>query len=224
MKFQNVYGCKNLDFESTYESLCSVLPGVDKTPKGHVSFRISPKKIAVLISPKGKIQVAWENEAEKERFLPYLESLLITDNGQKAVLKPLYANVVNVPYPPPDSFGFAWCREKFRFFRQLGLFAWLDRRAERESRRLNEEIRELQAQIDADREISHLQDPELALALDKDGKFRFVEAVNEQTYTPEKKAIIERKWRKFYGLDTELPDEPEFDWQAEGESITWKQA
>ena len=131
MRFQNVYECPNLDFESTYESLCRVLLSVDKTQKGHISFRISTKKIAVLISPKGKVQVAWENEKEKEKSFPYLESLIKTDNGQKAELKPLYANVVKVPYPPPEHYSFAWCKEKFAFFQKLGFFNWMERRAER---------------------------------------------------------------------------------------------
>ena len=140
MRFQNTYECKNLDYEATYESLYGLLPsvGVDKTQRGHISFRISSKKIEVLISPKGKVQVAWENEEEKQKFLPALESLLKTNSGQKAELKPLYANVVNVPYPPPDHFSFAWCKEKFTFFQKLGFFLWIERRAER--KRLEREL------------------------------------------------------------------------------------
>jgi vacuolar-type H+-ATPase subunit I/STV1 len=89
---------------------------------------------------------------------------------------------------------------------KLSILAYKKWNREYADQRLDEDIRELQAEIDADREVSHLQDPELTLALDKEGKVRFVEAINEQTYTPEKKAIIRRKWRKYYGLDTELPD------------------
>lgn len=118
MNIQNVYECLNLDFEATYENLCKVFYGVDKTEKGHISFRITPKKIAVLISPKGKVQVAWENEQEKQRFLPLLERYLIGENGKKPILKPLKCNVVNVPFPPPEKFSFAWCKKKFRFIRQ----------------------------------------------------------------------------------------------------------
>jgi len=143
VKYQNVYECKNLDFERTYENLCVVLPSVDKTQKGHISFRISSKKIAVLISPNGKVQVAWENEKEKQTFLPALESWLKTDNDQKTELKPLYANVVNVPYPPPEHFGFAWCKEKFTFFQKLGLFLWMERRAERKRLEKKETLKEL---------------------------------------------------------------------------------
>ena len=155
MKYQNVYECKNLDFERTYENLCVVLPSVDKTQKGHISFRISSKKIAVLISPNGKVQVAWENEKEKQTFLPALESWLKTDNDQKTELKPLYANVVNVPYPPPEHFVFAWCKEKFTFVRNLGFFNWLkwrreygDKRQDRELKRLNAQYRVIRKKLE----------------------------------------------------------------------------
>lgn len=156
LKYQNVYECQNLDFERTYESLCGVLPGVDKTRKGHISFRISSKKIAVLISPKGKVQVAWENEEEKQKFLASLESLLKTDNDQKTELKPLYANVVNVPYPPPEHFSFAWCKEKFTFFQKLGLFLWMERRATRKRQEREYEDAKRKCDIAAHWEIMFL--------------------------------------------------------------------
>ena len=147
MRFQNVYECPNLDFESTYESLCHVLPSVDKTRKGSISFRISNKKIAVLIFPKGKVQVAWENEKEKQKLFPYLESLIKTDNGQKTELKPLHGNLVKFPYPPPEHFVWAWCKEKFAFFQKLGFFNWVERRAERKRQEREREYAEIDREI-----------------------------------------------------------------------------
>jgi hypothetical protein len=88
-------------------------------------------KIEVLISTKGKIQVAWQDEAEKQRFLPILEGFLVTEDREKVELIPQYCNVVNVPYPPPSKFSFAWCQEKFQYFRNLGFFMWWEQRAQR---------------------------------------------------------------------------------------------
>lgn len=108
-----MYRAQNLDYEATYEKLCGVFPGVNKTQKGLISFYLSQKKIAVLISPKGNVQVAWESVEEKENFLPIIEKCLVGDGGQKVVLSPLKSNVNNIPYPPPENFSIAWCAQSF---------------------------------------------------------------------------------------------------------------
>ena len=144
MKFQNVYECRNLDYEATlqfFEKLGSFRReglGGHVTEKGLIVFRIPKTKIKAEISPKGKVVVAWQDVAEKQIFLPVLEGLLRTYDNSRAKLEPLKGNLTNIPYPPPSELIFAWCREKFRYFHNLGFFTWWERRAQRklEERRI----------------------------------------------------------------------------------------
>jgi hypothetical protein len=63
-------------------------------------------------------------------FLPILKSFLVTVGGQDVELNPKHCNVVNVPYPSPAKFSFAWCKEKFQYFRKFGFFMRLKERSE----------------------------------------------------------------------------------------------
>jgi hypothetical protein len=207
-----VYDSENLDFEATYQRLwedsvnreippCGVhLTGagrkIDRNA-GSLSFRLFPSDINVMIFPKGpnhKVQVAWTDDREKEKYMPKLLDLLVPIKGQeKVVLRPLSVNILKVPYSdPPVKLTLAWCKEKVRYSRVVSGFAgwffgdWVERRAERKEterqKRIEENdrgIRELDASFQAKKEFFYSSsDPKL--------REEFFE--------------IKQKWRKRLGL------------------------
>jgi hypothetical protein len=118
VKFQNVYNT-NIDYEKSYEELCRNFPGVDIMPKGSIRFKLLPYDIIVLISPKGKIQVAWNNPKEKEYGLELLKSRLVPIAGEKEVVfDPCHQNILKILYPGPDSINLFWCKKKFSYVRK----------------------------------------------------------------------------------------------------------
>jgi len=124
MRFQNVYK-SNFDYEATYENLVSVLTGVDKTPKGLISFQLKPRNVEVTLSPKGKVQVKWDSNEEKQKLMPRLKSFLIPPKGQKLTLKSVEMHIYKVPYPGPKKFSLAWCRETITYVKNLGFWGFL---------------------------------------------------------------------------------------------------
>lgn len=112
MKFQILYECPDLDFQASYEKLAqSNLVSVDTTEKGLLYTYFKNFKVLFLISPKGKIQVKWEDPKQKEILVELLRSLLVSSTGKDVVLHPLEQNIT-VEYPAPKEIELWWCGEK----------------------------------------------------------------------------------------------------------------
>ena len=124
----------NSDYDKTHDVLCSnQLLVVDKTQKGLVWFKFKKFKTVFLLSPKGIMQVKWNEPEEKKVLLALVENLLVPREGEKLVVSPSKQQVW-VSYPPPEDFKLYWCRETTEYGLKLphiGFFDWLDRRAER---------------------------------------------------------------------------------------------
>lgn len=178
MKFQTFYMAENLDYEATYENLCNRFSSVEMK-KGIITFYVPPRKISVQISPNRKVGIVWGSAEEKEKVLPFLEKNFVGENGKRVVLKALKCHVTNIPYPPPEKFSIAWCKEKFKFSRVVsGFFDWLERRAERKER----ELLWLEAECYALKE---------EFLMDED---------KYNSEPPEEKAKRRQKYRKIVGL------------------------
>lgn len=118
VKFQIVYECPDLDFQASYEKLLqSGLVTADTYEKGNLWVHFKKFKVLFVISPKGKIQVAFEEPKEKEILLDILKNLLVSKTGDEVVFHPLKQNLT-IDYPAPKEIEIWWCEEKNSYVQQ----------------------------------------------------------------------------------------------------------
>lgn len=117
MKTQIVYKAK-LDYEASYLKLKdSNLGTIEQTQKGLIWFRFKDTKTVFMISPYGRIEVAWENPQEKKVLLKVLKNLLVPKEGEKLRIKPV-KQIREFSYPPPPNFKLSWCDEETEYRKQ----------------------------------------------------------------------------------------------------------
>lgn len=117
MKTQIVYGT-NIDFGASVEKIAeSELIVWDRTEKDLVWFQIKGTTTVFVLSPRGKMQVKWENPEEKKILMKVVESILVPRDGQKLEIKPVGQQAF-VKYPPPEKFRLYWCDETTEYERQ----------------------------------------------------------------------------------------------------------
>jgi len=118
LKFQIVYECPDLDFQASYEKLVqSNLVTADTYEKGNLWVHFKNVKVLFVISPKGKIQVAFEDPKQKEILLEILKKLLVSTTGHEVVFNPLQQNIT-VEYPAPKEIELWWCEKKDSYIHQ----------------------------------------------------------------------------------------------------------
>lgn len=118
LKFQILYECPDLDFQASYERLAqSKLVSVDTFEKGNLWVHFRNFKVLFVISPKGKIQVAFEDPKQKEILLEFMKNLLVSTTGKQLVFRPLKQNLT-VEYPAPKEIELWWCAEKDSYVHQ----------------------------------------------------------------------------------------------------------
>lgn len=117
MKTQIVYQT-NLDFEASYQKLVeSGIAITDKTEKGMIWLKFKDTKTVFMISPYGKIEVAWKNLGEKKILLKILKNLLVSKEGEKLRIEPI-KQIREFSYPPPPNFKLSWCDEETKYHKQ----------------------------------------------------------------------------------------------------------
>jgi hypothetical protein len=177
----------NADYRDSYEKLrkAGAILSLTQTQKGLIWFRIKGTESVFLLSPKGKLQIKWNNRDEKNTLLNIVKELLVPKD--KEILRiQAKKQQVWIDYPPPQDFQLYWCDEATEYKiidkikHKLGLFDYLDRRAERQ----RIERLEQRAKLDA------LEDTMLK-ALAKTGYFYDTEIFQDLLH----------KNRKRYGLE-----------------------
>jgi hypothetical protein len=89
MSVQVVYQT-NADYLSTYEAMVrNALIVADITEKGLLWFKFKGSKPIFLLSPKGKLSVKWNCASEKRLLCKLLKNILIANDSDKIMLKPL---------------------------------------------------------------------------------------------------------------------------------------
>lgn len=110
MKTQIVYET-NIDFGASVEKIVgSDLFVWDRTEKDIIWFRVKETTTVFLLSPRGKMQVKWEDPEEKRILLKVVKSVLTPKQGEKLSIKPIRQQAF-VTYPPPEKFRLYWCDE-----------------------------------------------------------------------------------------------------------------
>lgn len=105
----------NADYYETYRCLKNnkEIASIDQTPKGIIRFRFTNSNIIFGLSPKGKLQVKWNNLEEKKALLNTLENILIPTEG-KLRIEPDFQQLW-IKHPAPKDFGLYWCNKKFGY-------------------------------------------------------------------------------------------------------------
>jgi hypothetical protein len=110
MKTQIVYET-NIDFGASVEKIAeSNLIVWERTEKNLVWFQVKETTTVFVLSPRGKMQVKWENPEEKKILMKVVKSILIPRQGEKLKIKPVGQQPF-VTYPPPKNFKLYWCDE-----------------------------------------------------------------------------------------------------------------
>jgi hypothetical protein len=117
MKTQIVYET-NIDFGASVERIgeCNLIV-LERTEKNLVWFQIKETTTVFVLSPRGKMQVKWENPEEKIILMKVVKSILIPRQGEKLKIKPVGQQPF-VTYPPPKSFKLYWCDETTEYEKQ----------------------------------------------------------------------------------------------------------
>ncbi len=86
----------------------------DTTAKGLLWFKFKDSRTVFQLSPMGKLQVKWNDLDEKKTLFKLVKNLLVANQNEKLVIKPLKQQTW-IEYPVPESFKFYWCDEVTEF-------------------------------------------------------------------------------------------------------------
>ncbi len=91
----------------------------DKTEKGLLWFKFKENRTVFLLSPMGRLQVKWNDIAEKKTLFKLLRNLLVAKESENLWIHPLKQQTW-IEYPVPSSFKLYWCDKASEYVLKLG--------------------------------------------------------------------------------------------------------
>ena len=111
----------NADYFRSYEKLedakSTFVASLDQTKKGHIWFRLAGTETVFMLTPNGKLQVAWSDSKEKQGLFKIIRNLLVSKQGQTLEITPLHQQAF-ISYPPPKIFSLYWCEEETEYIKK----------------------------------------------------------------------------------------------------------
>jgi len=110
MLTQVVYQTNADYFDSREAIVQNQLMVWEATEKGLITFRFANSRTVFLLSPKGTLQVKWNDVSEKRTLFRLIRKLLVAKGDESLVIKPLKQQAW-IDYPVPEQFRLYWCDE-----------------------------------------------------------------------------------------------------------------
>lgn len=94
---------------------------VDKTEKGLIWGKVKDSETIFQLSPKGKLQVSWENLEQKIEDFETIKSNLVPNEGEELFVKPEFQHLKSkIPYPKSIlSIKLHWCNESYQYHKAI---------------------------------------------------------------------------------------------------------